>query len=477
MKKLRTVQMMGILCLATSPTSWADSALTVYNQNFAVVREGISLELKPGVNQIRRTGITRQLEPDSVILRDPVGKHQLQILEQNYRADPITEDRLMTLYEGKVIKFEIKYADHIQTIMGKIIRSSEYGQQPIIEVEGELRFSLPGSPVFPALDDSSILKPTLHWLINTDAEGKMEAELAYITGGLNWSADYNIVAPEKGDVIDLIGWVTINNESGKSFEKARIKLMAGDVSKIQPIRKEYMKRARAMMAEAMEPAVTEKEFEEFHLYTLQRPTTLLDRQTKQVEFVRAGGVKSERLYIYDGAQISGRYGRMGMESIRNDPNYGTQSNKKVWIMREFVNSKDNNLGIPLPKGRLRFYRQDEDGQMEFTGENVIDHTPRDEKIRVYTGNAFDIVGERKRTDYQTRRDQRFVKETFEIKVRNHKKEAVEVRIVEHLYRWINWKIIEKSDPYIKTDSQTVEFRVKIPAGGEKTVSYTAHYTW
>ncbi|UCD29261.1 MAG: DUF4139 domain-containing protein [Planctomycetota bacterium] len=501
MRTKETIQIIGVFLLLVSSASAGSPALTVYNQDFAVVRDTIDLDLKQGVNEIRFTETTAHLEPDSVILRDPAGKHALQILEQNYRADPVTEQLLLSLYEGKTIEFEVRYQDHISVVKGKIIRSGyvphqsglrSYGRQyretqmayasasgqPIIEVDGKLQFRLPGIPLFPALADDTILKPTLHWLINTSAAGTVNAEIAYITGGMSWEADYNIVAPEKGDVLDLIGWVTIDNQSGKTFKEATIKLMAGDVSKIQPEEEYRMVRAKAMdMAEAMAPTVTEKTFDEYHLYTLSRPTTLRDRETKQVEFVRAAGVKSQRLYIYDGARIDRRFRGYNMENLRYEREYGTKSNPKIWVMREFKNSEDNNLGVPLPRGRVRFYRQDDDGQMEFTGENIIDHTPRDELIRVYTGNAFDLVGERKRTHFETNRDRRYTNESFEIKVRNHKKEEVEVRIVEHLYRWFNWELLRKSDPFIKTDSQTIEFRVKIPADGEKTVTYTVHYTW
>jgi hypothetical protein len=147
-------------------------------------------------------------------------------------------------------------------------------------------------------------------------------------------------------------------------------------------------------------------------------------------------------------------------------------------MKEIRNSKGNRLGMPLPKGRMRFYRKGDDGQLEFTGENTIDHTPKDELIRVYTGDAFDIVGERRRTDYRIDTNRNWLDETFEIKLRNHKeKDAVEIRVVEHLYRWINWEIVEKSDTFLKTESQTMEFRVQVPPGGEKTITYKVHYTW
>ena len=164
--------------------------------------------------------------------------------------------------------------------------------------------------------------------------------------------------------------------------------------------------------------------------------------------------------------------------IRNNPEYGTQSNPKVWVMREFKNSDENGLGVPLPKGRMRFYRRDDaDGRLEFTGENTIDHTARNETVRVYTGDAFDVVGERKRTNYQMSARQDWADESFEIRVRNRKTEPVEVRVVEHLYRWVNWEILEQSHDFEKTDAQTVEFRVNVPADGETVITYRVRYTW
>ena len=344
-------------------------------------------------------------------------------------------------------------------------------------MDGKLQFTLPGQPLFPTLGDNTILKPTLNWLLRADKPGKLDAEVSYVTQGFSWESDYNLVAPEKGDTVDLIGWITMNNQSGKTFESAKIKLMAGDVNKIQPQNEQRMQMlGRAKMAyavDAMEAAVTEKSFDEFHLYTLARATTLRDRETKQVEFVRAESVKAPSIYVYDGAEAGYRYygGR------NNDPGYGTQSNKKVWVMREFVNAETNRLGVALPKGKLRFYRRGDDGQLEFTGENEIDHTPRNETIRVRTGNSFDLVGERKPTDFKTDRADKWMTETFEIKLRNRKKEAVEIRVVEHLYRWNNWKITANSADYKKTDAQTIEFRIPVAPDEEKTITYTVHYSW
>lgn len=469
--------------VGTALNGFAQPALTIYNQNFAVVRERVPLELKAGVTPVTFAGATTQLEPDSVVLRDPAGKVSLRILEQSYRADVMSQGLLLSLNEGRELDFLVRDQNGKEySVRGKVIRSgyNPAGEAiaPIIEVDGKLRFSVPGEPLFPALAGDGILKPTLTWQIGADQAAKLDAELGYVTGGMSWQAAYNLVAPEKGDTLDVVGWVTVQNNSGKLFENASVKLMAGDVSRVQPgVTPMAGMRAKAAVMDLMaaNEAVTEKAFDEFHLYTLPRAVTLRDRETKQVEFMRATGVVAPVIYVYDGASNFGHfYGNM----IR-DPGYGTQGgNKKVWVMREFKNSEENKLGLPLPKGRVRFYRRDNaDGRIEFTGENTIEHTPKNELIRIMTGDAFDVVGERTRTDFSGNNRQDFAEETFEIKVRNRKSEPIEVRVVEHLYRWTNWRILEKSDEFTKKDAQTVEFRVQVPADTEKAVSYRVRYDW
>jgi hypothetical protein len=468
---------MALSCLAAA----AQPALTIYNQNFAVVRDTVPLNLQSGINDVRYTDATAQVEPDSVILRDPTGNHSLQILEQNYRNDPVTQELLLSLFEGKTIDFEtLRLKDNTQVreiVPGKIIRSGYVPggepEQPIVEVDGKLQFSLPGQPLFPDLGDDTVLKPTLNWLLQSDKPGKFDAEVGYITGGFDWSASYNLVSPEKGDIVDLVGWITMNNRSGKTFHDASIKLMAGDVNRIQPqtFTAGFGGAYRLAMAENA-PAVTEKAFDEFHLYSIARPTTLRDRETKQVEFVHAEQVVAPTIYVYDGAPGYRFYGGLNYEQ-----GYGTEGTKKVQVMREFVNAETNHLGIALPAGKLRFYRRDTDGQLQFVGEDRIDHTPRNETIRVTTGNAFDLVGERKQTSFHVDTGDKWMDESFEIKLRNRKTEPVEIRVVEHLYRWNNWDITQKSDDFTKKDSQTIEFRVPVKPDEEKIVSYTVHYSW
>ena len=489
------------LCCLFAPACFpADPALTIYNQQFAVVRETIPLDLKQGANQLEFTGTTAQLEPESVMLRDPSGRRALRILEQNYRADPVSLEALLKRYEGQTIQFEIHNGDRIETVSGKIVRAggttippgqnrwflNAYQQpqpmvsQAIIEVAGKsaIRSARCAHVPRPRLRHDSEAHTQLDHRDRSGRSRGCRAGLHLRRIRLECRLQHR--AERFQNVIDLTGWVTLVNASGKEFENAHVKLMAGDVNKIQPagaaaglVMYESMGAARATSG----PQVVEKTFDEYHLYTLQRPVTIHDRESKQVEFVRTSGVKSDILYVYDGAKIDrNRYQGWQPEMIRQDPTYGTLSNPKVWVMREFMNSEANHLGMPLPKGRVRFYRRDTDGRLEFTGEDSIDHTPKDEKIRVFTGAAFDLTGERIRTNFHNERRQ-MMDEAFEIKVRNHKKEPVEVRVVEHLYRWYTWEISTSSMPYTKTDAQTIEFRAQLQPDEEKKITYEAHYTW
>jgi hypothetical protein len=483
----------------------AQPALTIYNQNFAVVRDQIALDLKQGENRVIFDGATMQVEPDSVILRDPAG-NPLQILEQSYRNDPVSQALLLSLFEGQEIDFlvtEVEKPDRV--VRGKIIRSGyvahnslamqRYGNQyamtqmamsspsgagePIIQVDGKIQFGLPGKPVFPSLGDDTILKPRLSWVISSPKPLKTDAELGYITRGMTWEASYNVVAPEKGNDLDIVGWVTMDNQTGRDFVDAKIKLMAGNVNKVSDAEGgiNYGSAISANAYSAPAPAVTEKTFDEYHLYSLERPATLHDRETKQVEFIRASGVKSEVIYVYDGAVIDwNRWRGYNRSSLRQNEEFGSDSNSRVSVMREFKNTKENGLGIPLPKGNVRFYRAD-GKQLEFTGENTIDHTPKDETVRIYTGDAFDLVGERKRTNFKVDTSNKWADESFEITVRNRKTEPVTIRVVEHLLRWNNWDITDKSMPFKKLNSDEIEFLVELKPDEERKITYTVHYSW
>ncbi len=456
--------------------------ITIYNDNFATVKEDRTLTLQEGVSEIRVSDMSGRLEPDSVLLRElseePFG---VKILEQSYVNDPLTQGLLMHQLEGQTILFEDKREDGtVKEVAGTIIRSGYVpgggSEQPIIESEGAVRFSLPGQPKFEGIDSAAFLKPSLVWQIASKKAGNCPIEVAYITEGMSWEATYSLIAPAEGsDEFDLSGWISLQNNTGKTFEDADIKLIAGDVAKVQPV---LRTRRSARVAFAMDDGEfggmpEERSFDEFHLYTLPRPVLLRNKELKQVEFIRANGVKGNRYYVYN-PLIGWRPGR----GVNQDPDYGTQADKKIGVRIEVSNSETNGLGVPLPKGRMRLYRTDSvDGRREFTGESMIDHLPKNELLKLDMGNAFDLVGERKRMDFTVDTTAKTMTESFEIKLRNRKEAPIEIRVIEPLYRCANWKITAQSLPYTRFDSSTIEFRVPVPADGETVVTYTVRYSW
>ena len=480
------------------PQSDQPVALTIYNQSFAVARTYLDLNLHAGLNEITTTHVTSRLEPDSVVLRDPAGTRPVHVLEQNYDAAIVNQNWLLQKYEGKTIDFQVSTPQGTQTVQGTILRAPSLPQnqydangqfigggsaEPLIEVNGKMQFQLPGIPLFPAATDGLLLKPTLRWQIQSDKTEHFQAELAYISGGFDWQANYNVVVPEATDATgnekaDFVGWVTIHNNSGTEFPQARIKLMAGDVAKIQPAIAAGAPRMMLKAYDAVEaaPQVTQKAFDDFHLYDLNRTVTLRNGETKQVQFLDAAQVTVHRNYVYDGAaQVQPWYSHNG---INQDRNFGIDpGNTNVAIVQEIKNSESNHLGVPLPAGRIRLYRRDADGQMEFTGEDTIDHTPTEDTLKLATGSAFDVKGSRRQTDFHVNINGHTLDESFEIKLTNQKQQPVTVNVIEHLYRGANWDITEKSAGFTKGDSHTVQFPIQVPAKSDATLTYSVRYTW
>ena len=485
------------------------TALTIYNQDFAVIRTPIDLDLHAGTTDVSATNVTAQVEPDSVVLRDVTGKRPIHILEQNYDGALRVQSQMLAKFEGKAIDFSIQMSDGtVKLVQGRIVRAGyvpqfdlleRYGQQyyyqtqqgqqqqePLIEVEGKLRYGLPGVPQFPADAPGLTLRPTLRWLIESERPAKFAAELDYITRGLRWNATYNVIAPAEessaGQRLDMSGWVNVTNESGADFRDASLQLMAGDISKLVSTNGAVMGAMGGgagiglMSAPGMPQQITQKSFDDYHLYDLHRTATLQDHQSKQIEFLNVTDIPARRVYVYDGFKVDAQNNQTVYYQW-NQENFGNGTNRKVWIMQEFKNSDANHLGMPLPKGRMRFYRRDADGNLQFVGENTIDHTPKDESIKVYLGNAFDLTGERTRTNFRSEMQARIIIETYSVVVKNAKDTVVPVRVVEHLYRTANWDISKNTSPFTKTDSQTMEFNVEVPAHGEKDVTYTVTYTW
>lgn len=475
MKIIPRTFFIGALALATSAIAVGDSvSMTIYNQNFGVVREQFDLKLEEGAQSVNFTGMTRTLEPSSVVLRARDGSSPFRIIEQSYRPDPINESSALTFFEGEELDFERNTRDGtIEIVRGRLIRAGHSGGEgPIVEQDGLLRFGLPGKPLFPRLDDEGILTPTLTWRIQSANAQTIPAELSYLTQGLNWEADYNFVAPVIGDEMQMMGWVTITNRSGRVYRDAQLRLLAGTVNRIQPDRS--MMRAQAMMAmESAAPAVTGEAFDDFHLYTIAEPTTLRDQEQKQIEFLRAESVKTPRHYIISSG---------GSATFRGEPQL--QSGLRAATQRlpvqsfvRFKNSEENGLGVPLPAGRARFYRAASDGSLQFIGENRIGHTPRDETVELRLGDAFDWVAERTQESFNRNDSRRRITETIRIGVRNQSDNDGSVEILENLFRWSGWEIRSSSVDYERIDAQTIRFPLDVPARGQASVTYTVEYNW
>lgn len=466
-----------LITFAFSSPIVAESGLTIYNQGIAVVRETVPLELKAGKTEITFDRATAQVRPDSVVLRDPSGRAVFSVLEQGYRNDPVSQSLLLQHFEGKTIQFQkTNQAGESFTVTGKIIRSGHVpggrSQMPIIEVDGQLQFSLPGLPLFPALGDDSILRPTLNWQIGSAEATKFDAQLSYLSNGFHWNATYNVVAPEKGETVTINGWVTLTNNSGTMFPDTKVKLVAGEVNvqRIPVPRSSMMLKSEADPFAASAPKVTEKSFDDFHLYTLPRPLTLRDRETKQVEFLSSVKVQAKKKYVYS------PFRQRFYGSWSRNPN-NSKFSRNVLTFWEFKNSKENGLGVPFPAGNMRFYRSDDaDGNLEFVGENQIKHTPKNEVISVQTGTAFDLLGERKVTSFDAKTlGPNRIRESFEITLTNRSESEKTIVVREPLWRWSNWKIEKNSQAFKKIDVNTIEFEVTVPADKKKTISYTAFY--
>jgi len=446
--------------------------LAVYNQNVALVKDRRSLDLTQGLNEVRFTDVASQIDPTSVHFRSTTDPEGTIVLEQNYEYDIVGSAKLLSKYVDQEISIVTEDGqEYVGTLLSgreDVILEAANGQVTMVNLDKIKEFT------FPALPEGLITRPTLVWQVESIQGGAQEVEVTYLTGGINWLANYNVILSDDEQSLDLTGWVTLDNRSGASYKDAKLKLTAGDIHRVPTdgyvIEEEVMYEAKAAPAA---DRVEQREFFEYHLYEVQRPVTVKNQQTKQIEFATSSGVPAEKFFVYDGSQM--RF--WGYHSPVDDPGYGTASNKKVMVMIEFANDEEAGLGIPLPKGTLRVFKRDVDGSTLLIGEDAIDHTPKDEDIRLYIGDAFDIIGERVQTDFQVDYDENWMEESYEITLRNHKSEDVEVRVVEHMFRWSGWEILESSHEYDKMDARTIEFRVPVETDGETVVTYTVRYEW
>ncbi|MDD4954767.1 MAG: DUF4139 domain-containing protein [Candidatus Omnitrophica bacterium] len=442
--------------------------LTVYNQNFALVKDQRNLDLKKGVNKVDFKDVASLIEPTSVHFVSLTAPDACYILEQNYEYDLVSSDKLLSKYIDKNIKIVTKDAKTYEGILssydaGNIVISGADGLSMIVRPDNINQIS------FDKLPEGLITKPTLVWEIQNNKEGKHLTEVSYLTNGISWLAEYVTVLDKDDNKISLDGWVSINNTSGATYKNSKLKLIAGDVKRVRERYDLLQASAMGMVEEkAAAPQFQEKSFFEYHMYTLQRKATVKNNQIKQISLLSANNVPVKKLFVYDPVDY------YGWNWYYYEDNKTTKE-QKIKVKIELTNSKQNNLGMPLPKGKVKVYKKDDDGSLQFIGEDQIDHTPKDETIKLYLGDAFDVVGERKKMNF--REGDHWAEETFEISLRNHKDSDIEVNVIEHMWRYSNWKIINKSHEFTKKDARTIEFKPPVAKNGETKVTYTVRYWW
>ena len=444
---------------------------------YALVRDGRKMELKKGAGELRFTDVAKRIDPTTVSfasLTDPDGT---RVVEQNYQFDLVSQQKLVERYVGQNIAVDQVRGDHVDTVTGKLLSAN--GGLILQKDSGEVvTLQNYASVRYPSLPGGLITKPTLVWLIDAAKGGTHDARVSYQTQGMTWWSDYNVTLREQGERcdMDLTAWVTIVNQAGASFANSQLKLVAGEVNRAPSAPQPAVVGRMMMKAERADASAgfQESELFEYHLYTLGRRTDLPDNSTKQLElFPAAVGVKCQKQLVFTAAPQPWRYWAQPIQ----DQGYGATSEGTTGAYLEFENKEANAMGMPLPAGRVRVNQAAQDGSLEFIGEDLIKHTPRNETLRIKLGNAFDIAGERKQTNFSYNEKGRFIDESFELSVRNRKKTSVKVIAREYLYRWSTWNVTAKNREFVKRDAQTIDFPLDIPEDGEAKVTYTVRYSW
>lgn len=473
-KKTAAILSFGML-LFTSAYAADSVELTVYNQDFALVKQVFTKDLKAGNSEVQVEGTAAQLDPTSVHIASLTAPLDFRVLEQNFVFDLLNYGSLLEKYIGREVEIQQVSDDgkgQLFTQKGRLLTSGYQLQpynsggfvsggyqysangSPMVEIDGKIHTAIEGHLVLPQLPKEFVLKPTLLWQIENRKAGKQDLQLSYLTSGIKWISDYVATVDAKDQKINLIGWVTIDNRSGAKYEKAKLKLVAGDVNRIQesqPMMYKAMRGGAMAMDAVMAPQFQEQAFFEYHLYTLQRPATVKNNEMKQIEMMSAQDVPVRKIYkVENGA--------------------------KAQVKLEFDNKKVNGMGMPLPKGRVRLYKKDSEGSLQFIGEDQIEHTPKDEKLSLLLGNVFDLAVERNQLNYNVIVQGKVWEETWQVKLRNRKEEPIRVLVVENLYGGQEWKITKNSHPFEKKSAQRIEALVDVPQGQEVLFTYTVKYT-
>lgn len=430
-------------------------SVTVYNSNLGLVKDIRRIRMPRGLIDVKFTDVAAQIMPQTVNIKSLTDPDGLEVLEQNYRYDLLTPHKLIEKFVGKQIKvlkdgIEIPITI-LSTNEGLVYRM---GDRIFTDRDG-----YPGKLIFPAIPDNLIPNPTLVWRLDIRAGRAQNVEATYLTQGINWKADYVTILDKDDRAVDLTGWVTLDNKSGTGFRNASLKLVAGDVNRVFD-RMGYPAGVRALeevASKAASPGFSERAFFEYHLYTLERPTSIRNNETKQISLLTANGVPVAKRYYYYGAQ---QYYRAS---------YGVPiSNQKIGVYVEIANKKDHHLGMPLPQGTVRVYKADGDGSLQFVGEDRIDHTPKDETVKIKMGDAFDVVAERKQTEWR-KLGGGLYEVAFEIAVRNHKDSSVTVNVIEPIPG--DWEILHSSHAYEKVEAHTVRFDIPVQKDAGAKLQY------
>ncbi|MBU0910641.1 MAG: DUF4139 domain-containing protein [Proteobacteria bacterium] len=469
MKKNIIAASLAVLCLACSlpalseeyTTTLADQqgvSVTIYNQNLALVKDRRTIRLPAGQNVLAFREVSAQIKPETALLSGG----NLDILEQNFEFDLLTPQALLEKYVGKEVTVIRTHPTTGEETREKAkVLSANNGV--VLQLGDHIETGIPGRLVFDHVPENLRDRPTLTMLADSGTDKSQQVELSYLTSGLGWQADYVAELNPADNAMDINGWVTLTNQSGATYNNASLQLVAGDVNQVsseKPNRMIYREKAMAMSAEM--DAMAEEQMFEYHLYTLERPTTIGDNQTKQVALLQAGQVPCRKELILQGADYyyHSQYGELGQKM-------------KIGVFVEIANSKENHLGLPLPKGVVRVYKKDSRDRLQFVGEDRIDHTPENETLRLKLGDSFDVTANRKQTDFKkvagfTRYD--YVYEgAFRIELKNGKKEAVTVKVVEPIPG--DWEMLEESLPHEKAASNTAVWQVPVPSLGSITLTY------
>ena len=438
-------------------------AVTVYNDGRGLVREERTLDLQAGPNEVRFMDVAEQIQAPTVRVA-PIEGAPFNVLEQNYEFDLLSPAKMLDKFVGQTITLVQQRMVNNSTVEESVeakLLSNNNGT--VWDIGGKIVINPPYSRIiFPNVPDNLIAKPTLVWQIGAPASGRRKIEASYITNGMQWSADYVLSLDPTEEKAGLQGWVTVNNNSGATYTDAKLKLVAGDVHRAEIVRPQPSGRVYApAMAMAKEQAFVEEGLFEYHLYTLERPSTIKNAQTKQIQLLQSEGIRIIKDYVLNG-------GQQYFQSVWSGP----PSKEKIKVFIGFKNSEATpGLGQPLPKGIVRVFKKDRSGSPQLIGEDNIDHTPRNEDLKLELGNAFDIVAERRQTDFKhlAGRPGTVYESAHEIKIRNQKDTPVTVRVVEPLGG--EWTMIETSIPNRKTAAFESQWDVPVPAGGETVLTY------